>query len=118
MSEHKHSPLPFKADDCGSPEYLDGIQSQYAVQLGNGYNVAYTFSKDDTAFIVTACNAHYELVEALNRAKYCMCEMQSTAFKIGLEGTIDWDKVAGGSDIFGAIDAIDTALAKARGEQS
>ena len=55
----KHSPLP----------WVQGKQSRQGHNLinGRGFVMGYIDKSEDAEFIVKACNAHYELVEALER---------------------------------------------------
>lgn len=54
-----------------------------------------------------------ELLEALTQALGVLDGMTANACKIGLEGTPEWDQVAGAEDIYGVVDkcraAIETA---------
>lgn len=59
-------------------------------------------------------NLYPKLVEALERADKTLNQMADTAFKVGLQGTKDWDDVAGGADLFGASDEIRALLAKCK----
>ena len=65
----------------------------------------------DAHFIVKAVNSHDELVKALERADAALGRMAESALRCGLEGTKEWDHVAGGADMHGARDAIRAALA-------
>ena len=56
------------------------------------------------------------LAEALAVTLRCMDTMAEQAYLCGLEGSGDWDKVAGGGDLHGARDTARAAFAKARGE--
>lgn len=58
-----------------------------------------------------------EMLEALQRAEATLELMASSAFRVGLEGTKDWDEVAGGADMHGSSDVIRAAIAKATGGQ-
>lgn len=71
---------------------------------------------------VCEANAHLiaaapDLYEALARAERTFLAMCEAALATGLEGTKEWDIIAGGADIFGAIDEVQAALSKARGER-
>jgi hypothetical protein len=54
-----------------------------------------------------------ELYEALKAADDAISAMSKTALETGMEGTSQWDAVAGGADIYGVQDKIRAALAKA-----
>lgn len=58
-----------------------------------------------------------DLYGALARAERTFRAMCEAALATGLEGTKEWDIIAGGADIFGAIDEVQAALSKARGER-
>lgn len=59
------SPLPWKVNDWGREEYLDGVLCRYAVKPIAGYSISYIHEPKDAAYIVHACNLYPELVEAL-----------------------------------------------------
>ena len=50
------------------------------------------------------------LREALHRADRLITAIKINAFKVGLEGTSEWDRVAGAADIHGVQDTIQAAL--------
>lgn len=54
-------PLPWRATPNN---YGDGL---WTVQDDNGFGVFTDVTEDEARFIVTACNAHYDLLEALKR---------------------------------------------------
>jgi len=47
---------------------------------------------------------------ALERAAFVLAVMPDIALRVGLAGTSKWDEIAGGSDLFGALDQAHTAL--------
>lgn len=103
-----HSELPWDANDIGYADYLDGIQSQYEVRQGNQV-IAYTFTKEDTDFIVQAVNQYYEnkaligeLARLLEDARpHVVCEL---TYKVSAENKI----------IKRFLGKIDAALSKAK----
>jgi hypothetical protein len=50
------------------------------------------------------------LREALEKSKATMNIMANKAHELGLEGTSDWDKIAGTADLFGCINMVNGAL--------
>lgn len=50
------------------------------------------------------------LREALDRCAFVLAVMPDIALRVGLAGTSQWDEVAGGPDIFGALDQARAAL--------
>jgi len=48
---------------------------------------------------------------ALDRAAFVLSVMPDIARRVGLAGTSQWDEIAGGPDLFGALDQSRTALA-------
>ena len=50
------------------------------------------------------------LRDALERARTTMRNMADFAFQVGLEGTTEWDKIAGAAGLHGAIDEAAAAL--------
>ncbi len=52
MSGVKHT--PWNVEDCGSPEYLDGIQSRYTVCGRGKMPIAYAFDADEARLIAAA----------------------------------------------------------------
>ena len=50
------------------------------------------------------------LRDALERAAFVLAIMPDIALRVGLAGTPQWDEIAGGSDIFGALDQARAAL--------
>lgn len=54
-----------------------------------------------------------KLLDACKVAAAALDKMASTASVIGIEGTSDWDHLAGGSDLFGTLDELRAAIAKA-----
>ena len=51
-----------------------------------------------------------KLREALQKSKASMNIMANKACEVGLEGTSDWDKIAGTADLFGCINMVSAAL--------
>lgn len=41
-------------DDCGSPQYLDGIKSQFTIHAENRRPVAYCFTKEEAEMLAAA----------------------------------------------------------------
>lgn len=63
VTEHKHSPLPWKQNaDDGKWVQDSGKHNHYVAHCTRQPHVN---EKLNAAFIVKACNSHYELVEAL-----------------------------------------------------
>jgi hypothetical protein len=52
MGEVKHT--PWTVEDCGSPEYLDGIQSRYTVHGRGKIPIAYAFDAHEARLIASA----------------------------------------------------------------
>ena len=61
-SDLKHTPLPWRAGDAG--------QTVFGPPNGNPspQTIAPYLSRGNVAFIVRACNSHYELLETLSKA--------------------------------------------------
>jgi hypothetical protein len=53
-----------------------------------------------------------ELVEGLHRAGAAFEVMSREAYRCGIEGSKEWDDIAGNADLYGALDVIRAALAK------
>jgi hypothetical protein len=51
-----------------------------------------------------------KLREALDRAAFVLATMPDIALRVGLQGESQWDEIAGGVDLFGALDAARAAL--------
>ena len=62
------------------------------------------FAPDQTAEIA-------RLRAALDRAAFVLSVMPDIALRVGLAGTSQWDEIAGGPDLFGALDQSRKALA-------
>jgi hypothetical protein len=62
-------------EDCGYPEYLDGVLSRYTVREVEGRPVAYAFSADDARKLAAAP----DLLEALKLAADWMGEWNRPA---------------------------------------
>ena len=56
------------------------------------------------------------LRSALERTAYVLTVMPDIAMKVGLEGTSQWDEIAGAPDLYGALDQACAALADAEPE--
>ncbi len=61
MPEPKHTPLPWK-DDAGGHINTDELKPKAVASTNSHSNTRFPH---DAAFIVLACNSHYELLEAL-----------------------------------------------------
>jgi hypothetical protein len=55
-----------------------------------------------------------KLREALEKSKATMNIMANKAHEVGLEGSIEWDKVAGTADLYGCLRLVSAALAAER----
>lgn len=71
-------------------------------EMGFDYECPLKVTKKNAAFIVRACNAHDELVEALKKARDY------------IEGELIENALVGGSQTLGSF--LEAALAKARGD--
>lgn len=68
MTEHKHSPLPWAHDGENVNDYggrYEQISDAGGCEVSGEYGGP---CEVDAAFIVHACNSHYELLEALEEA--------------------------------------------------
>ena len=90
-----------------------------------GYDIAtlwhgYLAADSDAALIAAAPDLHRiatekaaeneRLREALERAAFVLAVMPDIALRVGLAGTSKWDEIAGGPDLFGALDQANAAL--------
>jgi len=90
-----------------------------------GYDIAtlwhgYLAADSDAALIAAAPDLHRIateqavenalLREALERAAFVLAVMPDIALRVGLAGTSKWDEIAGGPDLFGALDQANAAL--------
>jgi hypothetical protein len=68
MSNDKHTPLPWVANGryIGTPNHLSYVGE---VRDENGNWSDTVKSRGDAAFIVRACNSHYELLDCLKEAR-------------------------------------------------
>jgi hypothetical protein len=75
---HKHAPLPWRSD----PEYLSAerkARTYYTIIFsGDGKFMARVLD-NEAAFIVQACNSHYELLEACKLSVEMLQEVLRTA---------------------------------------
>ena len=78
MSGVKHT--PWKVEDCGSPEYLDGIQSRYTVRGRGKMPIAYAFDADEALLIAAAP----DLLEALESIVLMQAENRGDGVKTHL----------------------------------
>ena len=62
----QHTPTPWTQRNIGPHEYN--------ITDGEGYSVAHSWNNDDAAFIVTAVNAHDDLVAALTATLANVCQ--------------------------------------------
>lgn len=132
MSEMKHTPLPWEVcngidiypvGDIAARHYVadcdpDGAcLADMALDVGEHPHTdsTYEMKKANAEFIVRACNSHYDLLDAVQRAEAMIELMRSAAYQVGLEGTKEWDEIVGGSDVQGTYDVILKAIAKAMG---
>ena len=85
----------------------------YDVKTGRGFKDAHLYAAaPDLHRIVTEQAAEIErLREALDRAAFVLSVMPDIALRVGLAGTSQWDEIAGGPDLFGALDQSRAALA-------
>ena len=70
--------------------------------------------KTDWEANATLIAAAPDMAETLERAFSALITMVSNAYTVGLEGTSEWDQVAGAADIHGTIDEIRVTLKKAK----
>ncbi len=112
MTEMKHTPLPWVANGryIGTPNHMSYV-GEVRDESGNWSDTVK--SRGDAVFIVRACNSHYDLLDAVQRAEAMIELMRSAAYQVGLEGTKEWDEIVGGSDVQGTYDVILKAIAKA-----
>jgi len=57
----RHTPGPWRVNDWGEPEYLDGMRAQYTIEARGDDRTAVVFEQDDARLIAAAP----ELLEAL-----------------------------------------------------
>ena len=98
--------------------FHDGPMVGYFVGLEErGTNVAEYIRADiaaapDIHRIVTEQAAEIaRLRAALDRAAFVLSVMPDIALRVGVAGTSQWDEIAGGPDLFGALDQSRKALA-------
>ena len=121
MSDTGHTPLPWnlKIREDGDVRITDARGGSHYIKLASPWLEGSweddAEAKANAAYIVTACNALPILVEALQRADIMIKQMSDVALHIGLEGTSDWDMVAGGTDMHGVHETIRAALASIKG---
>lgn len=72
-SKVKHTPLPWNYHNSNNDDYLD-IDSA-GTRITSIFNVDKE-AKANAEFIVTACNSHYELLEALKKAESSLESLQ------------------------------------------
>ena len=74
-------------------------------------NAALIAAAPDLHRIATKQAAEIERLRAgLERAAFVLAVMPDIALRVGLAGTSKWDEIAGGPDIFGALDQANAAL--------
>ena len=101
MSERKHTPLPWAGwgDGVTGPSTAAFAALDYKrvpgcvsfKEAGGAYHgtIARTFIGANAAFIVTACNAHYELLEERDELLETLRDLRDKWESFG-DGTVSW----------------------------
>lgn len=96
----KHTPLPWTQYENGGQIYNANKSFVTCVQS--------TLCQEDAAFIVRACNSHYDLVaalEAVTKELHELSKDEQDDYSVGIRG---W------SECHAKVDAANAALAKAK----
>jgi len=80
----------------------------------DGYEATLDAIHKHYAPLIAEAKQARELREALEKSKATMNIMANKAHEVGLEGSIEWDKVAGTADLYGCLRLVSAALAAER----
>lgn len=105
-SETKHTPGPWvlTRDDFG----FFSVSSEAATPHKEPV-APHVYDWDDARLIAAAP----DMLEALKACLVTFEALASNAFHEGLEGTSEWDRIAGAADLHGRTDSVRAAIAKA-----
>ena len=123
MSATEHTPGPWRAWQYSAANvfwYVDELDNEDG--FGN-LAVCYQGNQEANAARIVECvnaceglnpTAIKDVVAALRRAEKVLIDIANNAYLEGLEGTSQWDRIAGRADLFGARDEARAALSALR----